>query len=77
MKGLEEIVPLIVALFVAVVLFLGIVTAIKKSLKPPSRQDNIDSTLQLKEQKRRAQDITRRQKQLIRDQQQKIRDLRR
>ena len=77
MKGFAEIVPLIVALLVAVVLFIGIITTIKKSLKPPSRRNTIDSTLQLKEQKRRVTDIQRRQKQLMRDQRQKIRDLQR
>ncbi|MCK5014449.1 MAG: hypothetical protein KAS66_11575 [Candidatus Omnitrophica bacterium] len=77
MKGFEEIVPLVVAILVAVVLFLGVITAIKKSLKPPSRRDTIDSSLQLKDQKRRMEDVQRRQKQLMRDQRQKLRDLQR
>ena len=77
MKNFEEIVPLIVAVLIAIVLFLGIITTIKKSLKSPSGHDTIDSTLQLREQKRRMEDIQRRQKQLMRDQRQKIRDLQR
>jgi hypothetical protein len=77
MKGFEEIVPLIVAILVAIALFLGVVTSIKKSLKPPVRRDAIDSTLELKEQKRLVGDVQRRQKQLMRDQRQKIRDLQR
>ena len=77
MKGSEEIVPLIVAILVAIVLFLGVVTAIKKSFKAPSRHDTIDSAFELKEQQRRMADIQRRQKQLMRDQRQKIRDLQR
>ena len=77
MKGFEEIAPLFVALLVAIILFLGVITAIKKSLRPSPRKDTIDSALRLKEQKRRMEDIQRRQKQLMRDQQQKIRDLQR
>ena len=77
MKNFEEIVPLIVALLIAIVLFLGIITTIKKSLKPAPRHDTIDSTLHLKEQQRRMDDVQRRQKQLMRDQKQKIRDLQR
>jgi phosphotransferase system glucose/maltose/N-acetylglucosamine-specific IIC component len=77
MKGFEEIFPLIIAIFVAIALFLGVTIAIKKSLKPSPAYDTIDSTLQLKEQKRRMEDIQRRQKQFMQDQKQKIRDLQR
>ncbi|MCK5260256.1 MAG: hypothetical protein KAJ70_04270 [Candidatus Omnitrophica bacterium] len=77
MKGLEEITPLVVAVLVAIVLFIGIVTAITKSMGSSPKQDTIDSALQIKEQKRRMEDIQRRQKQLMRDQRQKIRDLQR
>ncbi|MBN1870761.1 MAG: hypothetical protein JW847_09330 [Candidatus Omnitrophica bacterium] len=77
MKGFEETLPLIAALLAAIVLFLGVITAIKKSLTPPSRNDTIDSTLLLKEQKRRMDDIQSRQKQFMRDQRQKIRDMQR
>lgn len=77
MKGFEEALPLIVALLVAVVLFIGFVTAVKKSLKFSGQRDTIDSSLQLKEQKRRMADIQRRQKELMRDQKQRIRDMQR
>lgn len=77
MKDFEEIVPLIVAFCLAVILFLGVISAIKKSLKPAVNHDSLDSTLQLKEQRRRMEDIQRRQKQLMEDQRQKIRDLQR
>jgi hypothetical protein len=77
MKGFEEVLPFIAALLVAIVLFLGLLTTIKKSLKPPEQRDTIDSTLELKEQRRRMDDIKKRQEQLMRDQRQKIRDLQR
>ena len=77
MKGFAEIVPLIVAFLVALILFFGLITTIKKSLKPPPKSNTLDSSLQLKEQKRRMEDIQRRQKQLMRDQRQKVRDLQR
>jgi len=77
MKSFEEILPLIVATIVAVVLFFGLVTTIRKSLKAPAKRDTIDSTLQLKEQQQRAQDVRQRQRQLMRDQKQKMRDMQR
>jgi len=77
MKSFEEIFPLIVAVLVAIVLFLGIITSIKKSLRAPAPKDTIDSSLQLKEQQRRMDDVQRRQKELMRDQKQRIRDLQR
>jgi len=77
MKSFEEIVPLIFALIVAIALFLGVVTSIKKSLKGPAKRDTIDSSITQKEQQRRMDDVRRRQKQLMRDQRQKIRNLQR
>ena len=77
MKNFEEILPLITGIVVAIALFLGIVTAIKKSLKNPIKRDTIDSTMQLKEQDRRIEDVKRRQKELMESQRQRIRDLQR
>ena len=77
MKGFGEIFPLIVAIIIGVILFFGLITTIKKSLKPIPRRDTIDSSIQLKEQQRRMDDIQRRQKDLMRDQKQRIRDLQR
>jgi len=77
MKNFEEILPLILAVIIAVFLFLGVIKAITKSLKPPSRHNTIDTTMDLKEQKWRMDEIRRNQKQLLRDQKQKIRDMQR
>ena len=77
MKSFEEILPLIVAVVVAIVLFIGIVTSIMKSMKTGPKQNKIDSTLQLKEQQRRMKDVQRRQKELMENQRQRIRDLQR
>ena len=77
MKGFEEILPLIVALLVAALLFLGFITVVKKALKTDPPKSTIDSSSQLREQKKRAEDIQRRQKQLMEDQRQRIRDMQR
>jgi len=77
MKYFEESLPLILAIIIAIFLFLGVVTAIKKSARPPTRHKTIDSTMRLKEQKWRMDDVRRRQKQLLREQKQKMRDMQR
>jgi len=74
MIDFDEIFPYIVAIFVAIVLFFGFVTTVKKSLRPLPKKDTIDSTMRIKEQKRRIDDVRRRQKQLMRDQKQRLRD---
>ncbi len=77
MKGFEEILPLLIAVLVAAVLFLGFITTVKKSLKVPDQRNTVDSSSQLKEQQRRMDDIQRRQKELMRDQRQRMRDMQR
>jgi len=77
MKGFEDIFPLIAAIIVAAILFLGVTTVVKKVLKSSVKRDTIDSTLTLKEQDRRVEDIKRRQKRLMQDQKQKMRDMQR
>lgn len=77
MVDFEEIFPYVIAIFVAIVLFFGFITTIKKSMKQPARKNIIDSKMDLKEQRWLMDDVRRRQKQLLRDQKQKIRDLKR
>jgi len=77
MIDFDEIFPFLIAIIVAVVLFFGFITIVKKSLNAPTREDAIDSRMELKEQQWRMDDIRRRQKQLLRDQKQKIRDMQR
>lgn len=77
MKNFEEIVPLAVAIIVAIVLFFGFITAVKKALKSRDKSDTIDSAMFLKEQKWQMEDVQKRQKELMQSQRQKIRDLQR
>jgi len=77
MVDFDEIFPYLIAVFVAIVLFFGFITTIKKSMKPPARINDIDSRMDRKEQRWLMDDVRRRQKQLLRDQKQKIRDLKR
>ncbi len=77
MIDFDEILPIVIAIIVAIILFFGIITAIQKSWKSPPRRNTIDSRMQLKEQGRLMDDVRRRQKQLLRDQKQKIRDMQR
>lgn len=78
MVDFDEIFPFIVALIVGAVLFMSIISLVKKSINPTqSRQYKIDSHSELQDQKWRMNDVRQRQKQLLRDQQQKIRDLQR
>lgn len=77
MIDFDEIFPFIIAIIVAIVLFFGFITTIKKSMKPPTRKDAIDSRMNLKEQKWLMKDVRRRQKELLRNQKQKMRDLQR
>jgi len=77
MIDFDEIFPIIIAIIVAVVLFFGVITAIQKAWKSPTKSFPIDSRMQIKEQRRLMDDIRRRQKQLLRDQKQKLRDMQR
>jgi len=77
MISFDEIFPFIVAIFIAIVLFFGFITVVKKSLKSPPKKNTIDSTIRIKEQKWRMDDVRQRQKQLMRDQRQKLRDAQR
>lgn len=77
MIDFEEVFPFIIATIVALALFFGLITAIKKSWKAPARRDTIDSRMQMKEQGQLMDDVRRRQKQLLRDQKQKMRDMQR
>jgi len=77
MIDFDEVFPFIVATVVALVLFFGLITAVKKSWKAPARRDNIDSRRQMKEQGQLMDDVRRRQKQLLRDQKQRMRDMQR
>ena len=77
MDVLEESLPFIAAILVAIALLFGLTTAITKFLKPPQQELNIDSSIQIKEQKRRMEDIRRRQEELMRNQKQRIRDMQR
>ena len=78
MKFLDEILPLLIGIGLAIILFLGFLTAIKKALNAPAPQrDTIDSEMRIKEQQWKMDDIRQRQKQLMRDQKQKIRDMQR
>jgi len=77
MIDIEEILPYVIATIVAIALFFGFVSAIKKSWKPTSSHRTIDSRMKMKEQKLLMDDVRQRQKQLIRDQKQKMRDMQR
>jgi len=74
--GFDGVIIFFVGTAVAVTLFLGVVTAIKKSFKVAPSTPRLDSSQMLREQKRRTQDINRQHQKLIRDQQQKLRDSR-
>ena len=77
MIDMDEILPFIIAIIVAVILFFGVITAIQKAWKSPPKRNTIDSRMQLKEQSRLMDDVRQRQKQLIRDQKQRMRDMQR
>lgn len=77
MNDIEEIFPLIFGIIVAIALFMGVVSAIKKSFRERPKEATIDSQLMLREQKRHMEDIQDRHKQLMRDQEQRIRDMQR
>lgn len=74
--GFDGVIIFLVGTVVAVTLFLGVITAIKKSFKVFPSTPRLDSSEMLREQKRRTQDINRQHQKLIRDQQQKLRDSR-
>ncbi|MBI5150886.1 MAG: hypothetical protein HZA28_08990 [Candidatus Omnitrophica bacterium] len=74
MKDSENFFVFIAGAAVALLLFFGIVTAIKKSFSLPG-PERIDSSQMVDEQKRHSQDIMDRQKRSMEDQKQRIRDL--
>ncbi len=77
MRDVEEILPLVFGILVAIALFFGMITAVKKSLTVPVGDKDVNATIRLKEQGYRMDDVRRNQKELMRNQKQKIRDLQR
>jgi len=77
MINMDDIIPFIIAIVFACVLFFVVTTAIGKAWKSPKNSFPIDSSIQIKEQRRLMNDVRRRQKQLLRDQKQKLRDMQR
>lgn len=73
----DGIILFLVVSIVAVALFLGVTTAIKKSFKSNPNTATIDSSDILDRQSIKMDEIRMQQKQLMRDQKQKIRDLQR
>lgn len=61
---------------VALALFWGLLTGLKKSFSF-SKPQTVDSTQTLQEQRQRSQDIVERQKRLMEDQRQRLRDMQR
>lgn len=74
--SIDAVLLLIVGIIVAVSLFLGVITAVKKSFKVSPSPKRIDSSEIIRDQKRRMEDINRQQESLTRERQQKLRDLR-
>ena len=77
MSDFEDILPLALGIIVAIILFFGLITVIKKTIQIPVKKSTIDRDMSLKEQQWRMDDVRRRQKQLLRDQKQKMRDMQR
>ena len=77
MKNFEEFLPLIFGIFVAVLLFWGVIAGIKKIMSVPDKRETIHVNEELKSQKRRMQEIRQIQKQHMEDQKQRIKDLQR
>ena len=77
MKNFEDILPLIFGIVVAVLLFWGVVTGIKKIMNTHDERGTIHMNEELKSQKRRMEEIQRIQKQHMEDQKQRIKDLQR
>jgi hypothetical protein len=77
MKNFEEILPLIFGISIAVLLFWGVITGIKKIMSVPDQRGTIHVNEELKSQKRRMEEIQRMQKQHMEDQKQRIKDLQR
>ena len=77
MKNFEEILPLIFGIVVAVLLFWGVVTGVKKIMNTHDERGTIHMNEELKSQKRRMEEIQRIQKQHMEDQKQRIKDLQR
>ncbi len=76
MKDLDGIILFVVGSVLAVTLFWGVVTGLKKTFSMPKEPKRIDTTELMREQKRRSQEIKEKQREFMRDQQQKMRDYR-
>lgn len=76
MKNLDGIILFTVGSILAVTLFWGIVTGLKKSFSLPQEPQRIDSSELIREQRKRAEETKKRQKEFMKDQQQKMRDYR-
>ena len=77
MKSFEELLPLIVALVIAIVLLIGFLTAVTKSMGVSDQMETIDLTLPFEAQEKRVDDVQRLQKEHMRNQKERIRDLQR
>ena len=67
----------VVGSIIAVALFFGVVTGIKKAFKPQPQAQTVDSSELQRQQRQRAQDVNQQQKRLMEDYKQKSRDYRR
>ena len=76
MKDSENFFIFIVGAAVALLLFLGIITAVRKSFSLP-KPEKVDSSRMVDEQKQHSREIMDQQKRSMEDQKQRIRDLQR
>jgi phosphotransferase system glucose/maltose/N-acetylglucosamine-specific IIC component len=76
MNDLEKILLIVLAIIVAVGIFLGFTTAIKKSFIAGEKQTK-DPSAMITEQRRRSQETRNQQKRLLESQKQRVRDARR
>lgn len=76
MEDFDGVILFVLGLIVAVALFFGVTTAIKKSMRPP-QGPAFDSREMQTDQRMRMDAMKRQREQAIRDQQRKIRDLQR
>ena len=77
MIDMDDIMPLIIGILAAVVLFFGFTIALKKTIPADTGHITTEHDKILMKQRWRMDDVRQRQKQLLRDQKQKIRDMRR
>lgn len=76
MEDFDGVILFILGVIVAVAIFLGVTTAIKKSMKS-NNQPAFDSSEMQSDQRIRMDEMKRQRERSIRDQQQRIRDLQR